>query len=77
LRWAVGVDGPDRRENEASSFYNLAEVDRIVSLIEALLAERGTRPPPLPPAAAVAVALGRAIATMATTLAMLVALTAI
>jgi hypothetical protein len=46
LRWAVGVDGPDRRENEASSFYNLAEVDRVVSLIEALLAERGTRPFP-------------------------------
>jgi len=40
---AVGVDGPDRRENESSSFYNLTEVDRTVSLIRSLLSECGDR----------------------------------
>ena len=37
----VGVDGPDRRQDDASSFYNLTEVDRVVSLVVSLLAERG------------------------------------
>ena len=43
----MGVDGPDKRENDSSSFYNLTEIDRVVSLVESLLAERsaqGIRP---------------------------------
>ena len=40
-RVIVGVDGPDARENDSSSFYNLTEVDRVVSLVESLLRELG------------------------------------